>query len=213
MAAPYIVTNVVLEVEASRDTAITVTAVTNANPGVATAPTHGLTDGDYVILVVSSGMTQLNGQVCRVAGSDTNTFQLEGVDTTNYGTWDSGTCEEILTWSTYCNATAINLGGGGATEVDTSNFCSLQQEVGYGLAPPLSGTIEAQHAPFNAAQAKFKAARQSDNLAVRFTRNDSSIAAYGVGTSFSGGSNAALNAVETTSIPITVRGTIVNYAS
>lgn len=60
---------------------ITITALSNANPAVATATAHGLADGDYI--VVTSGWSRLNGKVVRVASATTNTFALEGINSTS----------------------------------------------------------------------------------------------------------------------------------
>lgn len=60
---------------------VTVTAISNASTAVVTANGHGLANGDYV--VINSGWSRINGKVFRVAGATTNTFQLEGLDTTS----------------------------------------------------------------------------------------------------------------------------------
>lgn len=58
-----------------------ITAITNANPPVATCTGHGYDNGDLII--VKSGWNGLNDRVFRVANKDTNTFELEGANTTN----------------------------------------------------------------------------------------------------------------------------------
>lgn len=68
--------------------ALTVTTLTNANPGVATSAAHGLSNGDYV--VVTSGWSRLNNRLVRVAGVTTNTFELEGINTTDTDIYPSG---------------------------------------------------------------------------------------------------------------------------
>lgn len=60
--------------------ALTVSAITNANPGVVTSTAHGLIDGD--IVEVTSGWSRLTNKAVRVSGSAANAFNLEGVDTT-----------------------------------------------------------------------------------------------------------------------------------
>ena len=70
-----------LQIAATYGTAIPVTALSNANPAVATAAAHGLSDGD--IIAVTSGWTRLNDRAARVADSLTGTFALENVNTTN----------------------------------------------------------------------------------------------------------------------------------
>lgn len=69
-----------------------ITDITRADPGVVTAPYHGLTTGDQVYLAGIGGMTQLNGRVYTVTVLDDDTFSL-GVDTSGYTafTGDDGT--------------------------------------------------------------------------------------------------------------------------
>lgn len=59
--------------------ALTVSAITNANPAVATSTAHGLANGDFV--EVTSGWSRLNNKIVRVANVTANTFELEGIDT------------------------------------------------------------------------------------------------------------------------------------
>jgi hypothetical protein len=66
----------------------TVTAITNANPGVASSTAHGLGDGDILLLSLAS--TRLDQRVVRVDGSVTNAFDLEGIDTTSTTLYPSG---------------------------------------------------------------------------------------------------------------------------
>ena len=64
----------------------TISGVTQANPGVVTATSHGYSNGDYVIITSVVGMTELNGKTFKVAGVATNTFQLQDVDGNNVNT-------------------------------------------------------------------------------------------------------------------------------
>ena len=59
-------------------TAKTVSAITNANPGVATSAAHGFTDGD--ILEVTSGWSRLTNKIVRVDGAATGMHALELAD-------------------------------------------------------------------------------------------------------------------------------------
>ena len=77
------------------ETAINITGITKANPGVVTAAAHGLSNGDTVEIVGVGGMTQLNGKTFTVANAATNTFTLVdiwgvAVNTTNFTTYTSG---------------------------------------------------------------------------------------------------------------------------
>lgn len=83
------------------ETAIAITAITNASPGVVTAAAHGLNDGDHVWLDGIVGMTQLNRRRFTVAGATANTFQISGIDTTAYTAWASaGTVARFYTIDT-----------------------------------------------------------------------------------------------------------------
>jgi hypothetical protein len=73
----------------------TISGITNANPGVVTSTSHGLTTGQEVYITGVVGMPQINNRFFIVGTTTTNTFQLKDqwgntVDTTAYGTWTSG---------------------------------------------------------------------------------------------------------------------------
>lgn len=70
--------------------AVSVTAVTKANPAVVTAAGHGFSNGDIVLLRALGGMTQLNNRSFTVASSATDTFALTGEDSTTHTTYTSG---------------------------------------------------------------------------------------------------------------------------
>jgi hypothetical protein len=67
--------------------AVSVSAITNANPGVATATAHGYSNGGILLLNMPSKLDQ---RVVRVSGQTTNTFNLEGIDTTSTTQYPSG---------------------------------------------------------------------------------------------------------------------------
>jgi hypothetical protein len=78
----------ILEIAAAYSLAKAVSAITNANPAVASAAAHGMAEGD--IIVVNSGWTRLNDKVVRVADPDSGTFELEGIDTTKTTVYTAG---------------------------------------------------------------------------------------------------------------------------
>lgn len=79
----------------------TVSAITNADPGVATSTAHGFTDGDIVV-IGTSGWANLEGRVARVDNSATNAFDLEGINTTSTTRFPTGasasTAKEVTGW-------------------------------------------------------------------------------------------------------------------
>ena len=73
---------------------LTISGVTNADPCVVTANTHGLTDGDYIEINNVTGTTELNGRRFIIANKTSNTFELKDengvdIDSTNYGVYVS----------------------------------------------------------------------------------------------------------------------------
>ena len=83
----------------AQGSAIDASAVTNANPAVVTSAAHGLTDGDYVM--VTSSWQSIDGMLLRVENSDTNTFELGGVnstDTSIFPTTPTLSVKKVTTW-------------------------------------------------------------------------------------------------------------------
>lgn len=72
------------------DDPIDITGITKADPAVVTAADHGFSNGDIVRIISVSGMTEVNDANFTVANKTTNTFELSGVDSTDYGTYSSG---------------------------------------------------------------------------------------------------------------------------
>lgn len=93
---------------------LTVSAITNANPAVATSTAHGLSNGD--IVVVTSGWSRLNGKTVRVASVDTNTFALEGIDATSTTIYPAGSgtgsVKEVTTFTQISQILSSTTDGG-----------------------------------------------------------------------------------------------------
>ena len=93
------------------ETAKDITAITKANPAVVTSSSHGYSDGDHVWIASVVGMTEVNGRRFTVANKTTNTFELSGVNSTNYTTYSSGgTASKVYEISTsYTSAQVFDL--------------------------------------------------------------------------------------------------------
>lgn len=104
----------------------TVSGITNANPGVATSTAHGLSNG--ALLSVVSGWSNLNNRVVRVAGSATNTFNLDGIDTSSTSLFPSGsgagTVQEITAFTQISQIMGFTTNGG---DQQFTNFSFLEQ--------------------------------------------------------------------------------------
>lgn len=106
---------------------ITVTALTNADPAVATATAHGLTDGD--IIVVDSGWSRLNERVVRVDASDTNSLAYEGINSTSTSLYPAGsgtgTVTEVSAWTQISQVLDLSTTGG---EMQFATYSFLEQD-------------------------------------------------------------------------------------
>lgn len=103
----------VFSVSTALGTALAVTAITNANPAVASASTP---PADGAILIAKSGWTELNERVVRSANADSTTFELEGIDTTSLTRYPAGqgagSVTPVTAWVDLSQVTAIEKTGG-----------------------------------------------------------------------------------------------------
>jgi hypothetical protein len=78
----------------SNSTPLTITGISNANPGVVTVSSIGsLQNGDQIVIQDVDGMTEVNfdgSNIYTVAGIAGNTFQLQGINTTGFPAYVSG---------------------------------------------------------------------------------------------------------------------------
>ena len=75
---------------------ISISNITQANPAVVTATSHGRSNGDEVFISDVSGMTEINGRHFTVANVTTNTMELTSqvdgtnIDSSNFTAYTSG---------------------------------------------------------------------------------------------------------------------------
>lgn len=103
----------------------TITAISKANPAVAGSTAHGYANGTYLLLKIV-GMTQLNYRVVRVSGTDTDDFELEGIDSTLFDDFVSGTAEEITFGAQASTLQSFSVSGGEAGAIPVSTIHSDQ---------------------------------------------------------------------------------------
>lgn len=78
----------VLEIASILGSAVAFTALTNANPPVASSAGHDIEDGD--VLLVNSGWALINDRAVRASDVTTDAFALDGLDTTNTDQFTAG---------------------------------------------------------------------------------------------------------------------------
>lgn len=93
---------------------VTITAISNANPAVASATGHGFVEGD--IVVVTSGWVKLTGRAFKVGTVTADTFQLLGVNTTSTQSYpagvSAGSAKSVDTWVNIPQITEVASSGG-----------------------------------------------------------------------------------------------------
>lgn len=104
-----------IAIAASYGASKNMTALTNANPGVATLEVaHGVSTGDF--LEVTSGWSRLTNKVVRAGTVATNDVPLEGQDTTLTSIYPAaggtGTVREITGWTQLSQILSSSSSGG-----------------------------------------------------------------------------------------------------
>ena len=86
----------------------TITGITQANPAVVTASSHGYNNGDRVFISGVVGMTEVNNREFTVANKTTNTFELSGINSSAFTAYSSGgTSGKIVEVTTTYSVTEI----------------------------------------------------------------------------------------------------------
>jgi tail tube protein len=150
---------VAIAVQSALATALTISGITKANPGVVTYTGTDPSNGDYVVLTIQ-GMHQLNRRVFRVANVNGggNTFELEGEDTSLYDTFSAGTAEVITYGTTLATVRGLNASGGDFNMVDdTTVHDAIKQEIP-GLANALVYNMDNRWDPSDAGLIALRAA-------------------------------------------------------
>ena len=138
--------NVAIAMQSSIATAVTITAISIAAPGVVTA-TNTYINGDYVLLTVN-GMYQLNGRVFRVVSVSGTNFQLEdttggaGLSTVGFAAFTSGTAQKITFGTSITTASSLTASGGDFAFLDTTTIHTNQKSQIPGAANPISFAME-----------------------------------------------------------------------
>jgi hypothetical protein len=123
MSDPIFWSKVAVKVGATHATALVITGITKANPAVVTYTGTDPSNGAYVIMD-TAGMVELKNRVFRIANVDgvANTFELEGEDSTDYGTFTSGTATPVATFESMTTVQDITASGGDPEFADVTTI-------------------------------------------------------------------------------------------
>ena len=117
----------------------TVSAVSNAAEAVVSSTAHGYSNGDVVIMF--SGWGRLNKRAFRIKSVTTDSFVLEGADTTNTTFYPSGTgtgtAQKI---SAFTQITTVMNPSSSGGEPKTVNYKFIESDVEYSINDGFTAT-------------------------------------------------------------------------
>lgn len=193
----------------------TVSAVTNANPAVATATAHGYSDGDPVLFL--SGWEDATDTVFEVDQQTADTFQLVGLNTTDTNFYPAGTgtgtAQLISGWTTIPQVLTVATSGGDARFTTISPIArrnSINVPTGFN---PTSITLTLGHDPSNAVyQTMLDVSRTLSKVAFKMVLSGGATT-YGYGyMSVSEAPALNVNQANTVTAAITLLGRSMSYA-
>jgi hypothetical protein len=209
MGTPLIGRGVRVEVQKTVAAAKTITAISLANPGVATSTAHALADGTVGFLDAVAGMVNLDGQAIRIDAPAANTFELQGVDTTTYPAFTAGTFVPVTVWSTLSRSSSYNIGGGAAEKIKTTVLLDEIEQQANGLlaAQTVSFNINHETVDEEALQLIATAAINQAYLVFRITFKDGAQRIFR-GQPSMPGEDVGQGALATGTLEVTVKGQV-----
>jgi hypothetical protein len=103
-------------------------------------------------------MRQVDGRIFRVSNQATDSFSLEGENTTGYDTFVSGTAQKITFGTSIVTATSMSSGGGNYNMIDVTTIHGNQKRQVPGLQDAVSFTFDNLWDPADTGQVAMKAA-------------------------------------------------------
>lgn len=205
MSAP-IWTGVSVAMQSALASAKTITAVTKANPAVATSSAHGYANGAY-LTVLATGMRQINNRVFRVANQSANAHDLEGEDSTGYDTFVSGNSQLITFGNTFNTLSGISVAGGEAEMLDATTIHDTLKKLRPGMFSAIQFSFDSQWDLADAGlQAAIAASKINAERAFLFTFPDGKKMAFTGFVGASGVPTGSTGQIATTKMSITATG-------
>jgi hypothetical protein len=146
-----------LSMESARGTAVAITSVTNASPGVFSSTAHGFENGDIILLDIS-GMPDLNKRAFKVISTASGTFQLAdetgtvGINTTSFGTFTTGSAYKITLGTAITGTQGFAPSGGDGKLLDTTTVQDTNDTQETNGTTAISYALTQQWDPADAAQ-------------------------------------------------------------
>lgn len=197
-----------VEIAATFGSAKTITALSKASPGQVTSTSHALTAGTVGYYVMAAGMTELDQMAGSVQGVATNTWNVEGVDTTSFGTFTAGTFVPASTFLTLSNSTGYSIGGGDADELNVETLLDTNHKIEFGMLA--AETVSFDHLSDTQLAAALQleaAARASTDVLFRITLSNGERRVFR-GVPSLPGESQSLSQVATGSFKVAIKGRV-----
>ena len=152
-----------MSMESAIGAAKTITAATNAAPGVFTSVAHGFNDGDVILLQVE-GMTEVDGRLFVVYNKTVDDFELAAVggassiSTVSMGVFTAGTAQVVTLGTSVQGVQEFAPSGGDPKLVDTTTVHDKTDKQIVVGANAMSFGLTMQWDPANTAQQAMLAA-------------------------------------------------------
>ena len=175
----------IVSIASERGEAINFTAITNANPAVVTATGHGLSKGD--IVSVTSGWNRINDKVVRVGEVTDDTFELDGIDTTDTSAYPAGSgtgsAKKVSEWTQIQQITNVETSGG---EMQFATYSFLEND--YESQIPTQSSAQSLTIADDASLPGYKVLKEASEkrvaVPIRITLPDGSVILYNGYVSF-----------------------------
>lgn len=208
-----------LYMESAIAAAKTISAATNADPGVFSSTAHGFIDGDPILLEVQ-GMTEVNGRLFICEQISVDTFSLRdidgttSIDTTAFGVFTSGSAKKITLGTSITGVQDFNSAGGDIKTTPTTTVNdTVDTEIVVG-ATAQSFDLVMQWDPSNAAQQAMRTAfdtRANKGFKILWP-NGAFILFYGT-VGYTGAPGGGNQGVTTSPAKISLLGPLTQYAA
>lgn len=212
---PSLWKKVAVSIESASAAAITINTISKASPGVVGYTGVDPANGDFVF-IRCEGMNQMDARMVRVANVNGagNTFELEGIDTTLFDTFTSGTYQ-IVTFGTSLNtAIGLNASGGDFDFIPTTTIHDDVKTQVPGLANAATYNFDTFWDPSEASFVALKNASDSQaQLALRIVFANGKRALFKGYIGFSGLPTGQAQDKVTTPLVITMFGKPTYYAT
>jgi len=216
---PKINSGIKMYMQSAIAAAKTITAMTNAAPGVFTSTAHGYANGDIVVLK-TPGVNEINNGMFKIVNVAANTFNIAdvdgatGIDTTLFGVFASGTAEKLTLGTSVSGVAEFSPSGG---EIKTISATTVHDLVDVDIvagATALSYGLTMQWDPANAAQqAMIAAFRTRANRGFKILWPDGAYALFYGTVGYTGAPGGGSQAITTSPAKVVMAGPVTNYAA